>query len=865
MGRKTGPGQTVFKVEPQVPAKRSLEEQSYFDVAKTRQFSVRWKDNQIADEARSALLTSPRTLITFKSHKTVNGFTQRRDKGSLGETERRPHTSRYPMNKAHMRLNTRQPLATNVSLDAWSLIFKRCHPKFLMNARLVCRSFLAILEQDSIWREARAFTYGPLLPGCPYDVSEIAFTKLLVGRGCQAGQCTQIGTKKIHWPWMRRLCEQCFYEQTLPLNSVCEEANRYVELRNTLEIEVQDTLPKHLSGLLPAVSVAVGTYMQPRAFDTEAQMWRFQGKTHNCRMLKIDFEELRKDFSRKVMHDASYFLFWARLRWGSTKTRAVAAIELDDYGSVDELGTYRYDKTVYFRDMAKQLDPPMHSTILGKMLAFHRAVDTSNSASPRAWDGLKARIDHDDLREQAKQLVDWDRESMEPKALGEKYLSDRLAQHRCGDCEKGEKRKRFTSFPPELRFVLRIAQRELAKLLDKVHDEDLLLMLLDRVHTTFEASTKKPIGLNGDGTEGPYRLLLDDARKVVSEVLTPLAMTKGAARSRRITHSLQCMACTRPTCKRLFPFETLLQHVRKRHSIYVGKNLHYWRLATPVESQWHRFTQDLAWHQVLWPKSLPALPGHRRAAADLQWNPDEVCEYIQHPEQRSSDLFENAEPIVPPDVEMDQFEDFFTYAVGILSCTRLDSTCTFKLALEYAKHVLSQNSILGEKHSSFQLDCPQLQSLQKALRKVSSSYELRFKCALCMSVKARARKWQQPREVVYTQSLTMLMRHWKKKHKLAVEQDKPELVYIPSDSELLKAIQTEEEKLETEKRKATLMNLNVNPVLPDNACGRSNDPRADAVLKIPMIGHQIRVLFSPVELEDAEDSVDGTSDAETED
>lgn len=735
-----------------------------------------------------------------------------------------------------------------------------------MQARLVCRDFCAVLEQESIWREARQLTYGDLLPASPHEVSEIQLAKLLVGRGCQIEKCTQMGTKKIYWPWMIRLCEQCLSDSTRGPDHEGEEATRYAELRDQLELEVQETIPKHLTSLIPSVSQWLGKYTSTRPFSLLEQMWRSQGISDNYLVRKDDLEELKTDFRRKVMTDPSYFLFWARLRWGSTKTRVAAAMDMEWHEGLNDMFSPKTDKAEFFKEMATTMSPPMCEPVLHRMLAYHRAVETSNSASLRAWDGLKAKIDHVELREQALQLIEWEREAVEWRISAGEGPYDRVAEHRRKKLDEETADKPFAGYPPEMRFVLNIAEREVVQLLDHVHDEDVLLMLLTRVRSNYETVYKKPDGLNGDGVEGPYRLLLDDARKIVTDVLTPLVANKGAVRARQILNSLRCMACTRPDCTRGFSFVTLMLHIRKKHSIRVGKGLHYWQLAVPVQSRMQRWKDGLAWHKIPWPKALPALPNHRTSRTDLQWNPEQPIEYIQHPDQHDFRLFDNLLPVVPNDLLTDKNEEPFVHAMSVLSGSRLEATCAFRVALEYAEQILSQKFMLGDGNPPCELGLTQLQNLQKAFCKIPSGYEFRFKCALCMNSTTKTPSGRRSREIIYTQPLSLLMKHWKKQHKSMKDvDDLKDLIHLPSDTELTKAIQSEDEKLTNEKRRATQINLSLNPVLPDKAYdGRSNDPRADATLKIPMIRDRVSMLFTPVEISDTEEDSEEVSHCEAE-
>lgn len=852
----------TFKVQPQVPAKRNMDQrQSGFGKSQLNQFNVRFKPN---NDTGSGTLPSEvsnnenNVPITFACNKTTVGFTERREKSDAPPLKKRK-ISRYPMNHSAVRLTSRKPVTAYVPMDAWSLIFRRCHPKFLIQARLVCRDFRDILKQQSIWREAREYIYGPSLPECPHDLHELEFAKLLVGRGCQIKGCTQRLTRKVYWAFMLRMCEQCFSERTQRPDIDGKEAQEYVEFREKLEPEVRQTIPNHLAGLLPAGSMWAGKFSQVRPIDNETQMWRFQDDPGNYCVMKDEFEDLKRDFTQKVVTEPSYFLFWARLHWGRTKARIEIAKEFDGHDVMVKNTSQKLEKVDFFQEMAEGLDPPMTPAVLRKMVAYHRAIDTPNAASLRAWDGLKAKIDIPELRKQAEQLLKWEREDTGWRASIEDDLYDKLIIHRRRRHNEGDKPVPEGNCCAEQQFVLDIANREVTNLIDIVHDEDVLLKLLDSVRCSYEAAPNKPHGLNGDGSTGQYRLLLDDARVVVTEVLMPLATNKGPVRAKTITNSLRCMACTRTDCHRTFTFDGLMVHIRNKHADLVGEDLHFWRFAVPIQSRIRRYTEQLAWYHIPWPKTIPALPYHRRAKPGLMWHPDEEQKYVSHCVEDEVHMFDKVEPIQDPTTNDDDFAGRVCKAVEILANTRLDSAAIIRIAFEYAARTLSR--LHESDNSGFDHTVAQLQEMEGAIKtRTQSNVEFKFKCGLCMKDPTKSASGRRPRETLHPQPLSLLVPHWQNKHSLLAHTAQRDFIYLPSDFELSQAMKQEDDKLDSERRRVLLKNKKSKAGSGNTGAGENTkDPRAEALLEIPYIRDRFRMLFTPADGSEAADSSTDTS------
>ena len=866
-------GQMAFKVKPQTPSNNEVPPhmQTVFRKSQRGQFNIRFKDNQTATPSPppTPVQDVPPRAITFASNKTTVGFTARRERPAVPPMKKRK-LSKYPINKDEPSLTTRRPVKSYVPMDAWSLIFRRSTPKFLIQARLVCRDFRDILTQQSIWREARTNTYRRSVPECPHDLSEFEFAKLLTGRGCQIRPCTQRLTRKVYWAFMLRMCEQCFTQVTQLPENESEEAKMYRNLCHELEAEVQLTIPNHLAGLLPAGAMWAGKFSQVRPLDREHHMWRFQDESNYC-VIAADYEALKLDFRQKVMSEPSYFLFWTRLHWGKTKERTILARELDGINcdTLDRNISQRMEKMDYFEEKAGDLDPPMTMPVLKRMVAFHKAIETPNAASQRAWDVLASKIDTPELRRQAEQLNRWEREDSGWRISSEDGLYDTLAKHRgkSGTSSIIPTHAESSSRSSEQEFVLDIARQELDGLLDVVHDEDVLLMLLDKVRRVYDGSWRKPHGLNGDGREGEYRLLLDDARMVVMEILTPKASSRGTVRAKKLINSLRCVACTRTDCNKTYTFEQLMAHVRTVHAIRVGKELHFYKMAIPIQSRFRRYTDPVAWYHIPWPKSFPALPFHQRAHPGMSWNPDEEMSYEQHNTEEEMKVFNILEAIKDPWPGV-SFAASFCKAAQLLCETRLDSICIVRIALEYATRAgwygLEDTSCVAS------TSVARLLELESATRTDGLRVELKFKCGLCIKENTRTVRARQPRETLHPQPLSILVPHWETKHRLKLDEQVSDLICLPTDFELRRAMAAEDEKLDLQKQKAELANKKlVSAHTGEDVGQQTKDPRAEALLEIPSIASRFALLFRqsehPLSVKSAIDEMDDGDDEDIED
>ncbi|KAK5943361.1 hypothetical protein PMZ80_004368 [Knufia obscura] len=844
---KQGKGQHTFKVNIQSPSRQNVSPQplaeKHNDLRAARSYKFVINQGNPASLSRadsSSSITSASTdsasqQFVFTANKTTVGFTERREQKPHPPAPKRRKTNKYPHDDK-LAINIRKPIKAFIPIDAWALIFRRCHPRFLISARLVCRDFHDILTTQSIWRDARQHSFDALTTmGCPPPLNEMQYTNLLVGRGCQIKSCTRRDTRKIYWPFMRRICETCLAQHLGYPEKDSVEAKAYFGYRRQLDPEVRMNIPEQLMDLLPAGSMWLRKWAEPRRLNESGQIWEYDHDRY-C-VIDSDYERLKEEFAANIMTDPSSFLSWAEKKWRATKDRMKIARTLSalDWDTVLGRGSNRDEKEQYFAEMAADLKPPMSLTVLRRMAAYNNVLDNGNAPSLRSWDLLTKKIDNAQLRAQAEQLIKWERSSDRTFSLDEgrdeDFLHDILYKHRNFGLPAGPPKLRQKKRAPEQEVIIQIAHEELDGLLDIVHDEDVLLVLLNNVRKSYEALEFKPVGLNGDGTKGEYRLLLDDARMVVNEVLMPRIAQECFDRRTKIVSSLRCMGCTRHDANRLDTFEQLVIHVRNTHAKYVGQDMHFWKWAVPLQTRFRRSKDQVAWYHIPWPKSMPALPAHRKATKEVVWNPNEEQDYIEHPVEEEIDLFDGLEASSDSKITAEDFTGNFCKAVALFSDTRLDSRSTMTLALEYA----ARRNFQRLERPLSTVTFLKFQTLDLATVKLSTDFKFKIKCGLCIL------DGQSNYHIAdeSPQHLASASLHW---HNNKIDDALADVISLPSDRELHRTITELDAKLHAQKRRAETKGRKL-AVGDDGEMLGKRDPRSAALLAIPSIQSRFDELF----------------------
>jgi len=835
------PGRHTFAVQPQSPSPLQHvalpQLRPTFRAARSQIFRQSTVEPQspVADLQHVVNSSQYDNKIRFASPKTTVGFTPKREKAAEPPKKRR-RISRYPRDTSTPIFSVRTPVETEVTTDAWALIFKRCDVKFLKVARLVCKSFNEILKKDSIWRMARQASY-PDTPGCPQGITEMQYSNLLSERGCQVRSCTRDKTRKVYWPFMLRMCGDCCSLRIQAAEHTSEAAIAYAELYQQQQNNEKLDIPTSLAGLLPSGTMWSGRYSGPRQLNEDEQTWKF-GEGNFC-VLSTEYDKLKQEFDEKRDSADFNFVDWAKHKWDCTRDRMMVARVLDmpSEGPAQQ-AQIRMVKIAFFRQKASELDPPMRFEVLDTMAAYHSAIDTTNKASLRSWDLLQSKICSPEVRTAAESLLKWEKRLSGGRwsiLNDEEDVWERLAKHRDGRFDRPKKYKK------EQKVVIDCAKRELQYLTGTVHDEDILLLLLDNVRRAYEALDKKPVGLNGDGTEGIYQLTLDDARMVIHDVLMD-EISGGTIRAKAVLGSLRCIACWRPDCNKSYEFEELLRHIRNTHCKHVGINLHYWKLAAPHQTGKSRYDYryDVAWYHIPWPKSFPALPGHRKALPGMYWNPDEAADHMLHPDETDS-AFENFIVCDDPGIDAKDTIANFSEAIRILAETRLEAPPMIKIALEYASQRLMRVPGACNGSTAMPMTVANLQEQEIPICRIVPALKFKFMCGICMS---DPKSSYHVRHTRYPIPLDKLVDHWKHRHDVTSESSIHGLLHLPSNGKLLQIMEEEDAKLKVEKSKSMKAGA------PNWEASHGHiDPRVQALFEVPSSMSRFTQLFLPKERE----------------
>lgn len=109
-----------------------------------------------------------------------------------------------------------RPIKVKVYEDLWRMILKESHPTVLLIVKNLSRKLHTLLEEQSIWKASRVKLHGESMPGPPGEMTEQRYAHLLYGQGCdfQRSKCGSSVTKKVYWPFLRRMCDACFRRKT---------------------------------------------------------------------------------------------------------------------------------------------------------------------------------------------------------------------------------------------------------------------------------------------------------------------------------------------------------------------------------------------------------------------------------------------------------------------------------------------------------------------------------------------------------------------------------------------------------------------------------------------------------------------------
>lgn len=526
--------------------------------------------------------------------------------------------------------------------------------------------------------------------------------------------------------------------------------------------------PSHL------ISNHRGKYGHCRRFESASKQWI--SNDGQLLFLRKDINSVEAEILRRTKACGSDVEL---AQWMSAKLHQVGqfAIEIARIEQWDSLRN-RYSRPIYsqrrefFFQKAADLDPPMSPLVLQRMLAYQKAMEIDRPADDQTWARLLPKILP--YRAQAEAMLYGD------PSLPSSDVFRRLYYHRCG--RKGYPPR----FQPEQQFVLGIAQRALTlcgQML--ISDSHLVLACLQLVFQMYEAvpESEQPTGMRTDGSEGPYRLSLDDARMIVEDIIEP-HFDKYSPRYSPVLRQFKCMGCHRKDWSRTYSFTTGLQHVFQSHAQYVGDGSNYNTMfrffPSSIESQSFSFP----WFTVEWPRCLPLLPSQSNVHSRRQWEPDTLIDFTSTPQTPQISAFAQRRAWDNPEIEDEDFCANASFAATVLENTEISSLYQIKIALKYA--MTRYSSVIPEP-----LPLPLLTQALRSMEEASSKIDLRFRCAVCSQ---GGHIHRGSSFVKHPVALHALLQHWQTRH-CDEGYDAIEMLEQPDDFETMEEILRTDTKL----------------------------------------------------------------------
>ena len=687
-----------------------------------------------------------------------------------------PPKKRRKMNGCKTYLTTRYPIqnADDVHKDVWRQIFNFCDPKFLLEAKSIDSARHSILtHHQAIWRNSRLRHLGDDCPPCPTSLSEQQYVNLLIGRGCQIQTCSQRKTFTVAWTFLGRLCMDCLLQRTTKADALS-----------------QHRLPNesYLWEALPMVRYTSNRHGSPREVNESGTDWATSSRV-NWLVLRSDYDRLEAEYLEKMNQDIAEeeLLQW----WQERKSRTLH--HMGEVSTIsnwmartrwDQEGSISSDRRRFFKGKALGLTPPMLCEELDCMVAYHKAMRSTNPPSDIAWQMLLEKIQPH--REVAARIVKVQQEMADsyknwnnpPRAIA---LDRELRNHR-------QSRNRDPKvFAPEQMSIIELGRRELEKCLEtNVGDHNLVLTCLKNVFKSYEKLSEHPDGLNYDGTEGAYRLSMDDVRMIIDEVIDP-ALSLGSQKRSRVLCSFKCPGC-RVDYQRKRNFVDTLKHVYSNHAQHVGDDGEFWSLLRPFDSP----SRGFPFYSTPWMRCLPVLPSYCDARSVPPWTPESEMTFL-HEEARCYDSAFVGRTATWHGESQPTFLGAFTSALSSMQGVTLKAQCVTRVAFQYACDLAAR----------FQLEVPTLDDFMEAMpqiQKANPKLQLKFRCETCVRSEDEVAK---ARPVKFEVALPKLYKHWDSKHSEQGLDWTQDFMRLPSDSEVHEEMLKSDEKLQKEKNKIT--------------------------------------------------------------
>ena len=671
-------------------------------------------------------------------------------------------TTRYPVQNAD-----------DVHRDIWRQIFNFCDPKFLLEARSIDSVRHDILSHhQAIWRNSRLRHLGDDCPPCPTSLSEQQYVNLLIGRGCQIRTCYNRNTSTVSWTFLGRLCMDCLLQRTIRPDG--------------LEMDYRHPFPdaSYLWDALPMAHYTSNRHGPPREVNEQGTDWAVSSR-NNWLILKSDYDRLQSEYYEKQSQDITEedLKQWWQEKKNHTLRHMGEVLKISKWIARtrwEQGGSITSDRRHFFKEKALRLTPPMSGEELECMAAFHKAMRSTNPPSNISWGILLEKIQRH--RDVAAQIVEVQRE------VADSYknwnnpshaisLDRELRNHRQG------RNRDPKIFAPEQMFVIKLGRREFGKCIERdVSDHNLVLTCLKDTFDAYEKLSDRPDGLSYDGTQGSYKLSMDDVCMIIEEVIEP-EIPSGCQKRSRVLCDFKCPGC-RVDYQRKRSFVDSLKHLYLRHSQQVGDDGEFWRLLKPCDSS----SRGFPFFSIPWMRCLPVLPSYCDARSMPPWTPDSETR-LRHEEAGCYDSAFEGRTAAWHGEGQPEFLGAFRHALSSLQGVTLKARCVTRVALQYACDLAAR----------FELDVPTLDDFMRATPKIQKAHpkiQFKFRCETCFRSEddvARARP------VKFEVAIDQLYKHWNSKHSEQGLDWTQDFMRLPSDAELLVEILKSDEKLRKEK------------------------------------------------------------------
>ena len=530
--------------------------------------------------------------------------------------------------------------------------------------------------------------------------------------------------------------------------------------------------------------------------DTNTNTWaRNQGNARHFRFLKSDYIKLENEYLELVNNNASdqELRQWTDKKHKKTMEFVTEAIKLESWckqniheKQTTEAQDLRQTRARFFEARALELSPPMSAETLWKMADFKSILKVRSVPTQRSWDMLKSKIEP--YRSHATQVLNFEEQMKSPLNPAQFEVFKKLHNHR--------KARKSTppSYQPEQKFVLRLAEKVFARIKNEAADEDLLLLCLKNIFDKYSALKELPTGLNFDGTTGPYRLSLDDARMIIEDVMEE-QIPRNTPRGRIVFKSLRCRGCHRNDHVRTYSFEAAFEHILEKHAMEVGEGLEYYQFAQSYPKVYNPWTYaaegcvefKFPWYTMFWPRCLPLVPKHQDPSKMKDWHPAVPTEYVQVEKRSNLSAFDGRQPCDTghPD---DDFAANLVFAMQKLYDLWLDSPCQLRIALKFAVDLYARKYAAPPSVSKFTACLDQI-------RTANPKIDLKFGCGLCV---AEGKEHKSSRQNKYRKYVDQLERHWAQKHHGGPVSWTEGMMQLPSESEVGQQIAASDRKLRAE-------------------------------------------------------------------